>query len=42
MEVMDLKLVGFLAVTLLNEHYFTFNKPKIYYWSIQEFKERKQ
>jgi hypothetical protein len=41
MDVMDWKLVSFLAITILHEHYFTFHKPKFYYWSLQEFKERK-
>jgi hypothetical protein len=43
MEVMDWKLVGFLAITLLQEHYLTaFHKPKVYYWSLQEFRGKSQ
>ncbi|MFZ3589834.1 hypothetical protein ACOI1C_11265 [Bacillus sp. DJP31] len=36
MEVIDLKLVSFLAVALLQDHYFSLHRPRIYFWSMQD------
>jgi hypothetical protein len=36
MEVMDWKLVSFLAMTLLHDHYFTLHRPRVYMWSLKE------
>ncbi len=41
MECLDWKLVSFITVALLQDHYLTLHRPKVYFWSIQERYEKK-